>query len=267
MYLCIDVGGTKTIVSLINRQGKILHSVKFATMLDQDDFYRTLLQQIRTNFTTHNLIAIGVALPGVVKNNKAIWYGNLPWKKFDLAKLLKSDFNVPVFIENDANLATLAEARRLSGRSMYLTFSTGIGGGIVENHTLANRYLDFEPGHTEYVYGGHKLEWEDIASAKAINALTGRLASEITDKSDWKEVAKRITIGLAPLITSLKPDRIIFGGPLGLELPRYRRQLRKKLSLYLPKNIQMPTLIKARFGSFSVIQGCYLYAKSHQKNR
>ena len=265
MYLCIDVGGTKTIVSLINRQGKILHSVKFATMLDQDDFYRMLLQQIRTNFTTHNLIAIGVALPGVVKNNKAIWYGNLPWKKFDLAKLLKSDFNAPVFIENDANLAALAEAHRLSGRSMYLTFSTGIGGGIVENHTLANRYLDFEPGHTEYVYGSHKLEWEDIASAKAINALTGRLASEITDKSDWKEVAKRITIGLAPLITSLKPDRIIFGGPIGFKLDEYRYYLRRFLTKELPPKTKLPRFYSAKYQNLSVINGCYLYVKDQLK--
>ena len=160
MYLCIDIGGTKTIIALLNQQGKLLHSVRFATVANQNDFYDSLLQQIRANFVLSNIETISIAMPGIIKRNRAVWLGNLPWKNFDLAALLKADLNISrVYVENDANLAALAEARHCTGRSIYLTFSTGIGGGVVEDGQLVKRYSDFEPGHTEYIWRDQKLEW------------------------------------------------------------------------------------------------------------
>ncbi|MCQ2570632.1 MAG: ROK family protein [Candidatus Saccharibacteria bacterium] len=266
MYLCIDIGGTKTIVALVNSRGKILHSVKFPTVPDQNVFYDQLSQQIRINFVASEVLAFAVAMPGIVKNNKCTWLGNLPWKNFDIAKKLTKDFGKPTFVENDANLGALGEARNNPEKNLYFTFSTGIGGGVVSEGKIIEKYQTFEPGHNIYTYHGEKKEWEDIAAASAINKKYGKLVSEISGRDEWNDITDRMLLGLAPLTAEIKPDRIIFGGPLGLELPRYRRQLRKKLSFYLPKNVKMPTLVKARHGSFSVIQGCYLYAKSCQKN-
>ena len=164
MYLCIDIGGTKTIIALVDRKGKLLHSVKFPTNVNQDKFYSAVLQQIRINFVLSGIKAIAVAMPGIVKNNRATWLGNLPWHDFDIAKLLKSEFHLPVYVENDANLAALAEAATLSGRSLYFTFSTGIGGGVVQDGALVKRYLDFEPGHIQFTYQKQTEEWEDLAS-------------------------------------------------------------------------------------------------------
>ena len=82
MYLCIDIGGTKTIIALLNQHGKMLHSVRFATIANQSDFYDSLLQQIRANFVLSNIKVISVAMPGIVKRNRAVWLGNLPWKCF-----------------------------------------------------------------------------------------------------------------------------------------------------------------------------------------
>lgn len=263
MYLCIDIGGTKTIIALVSTSGEILHSVKFATLLDQNAFYANLLQQIRANFVLSGVKAISIAMPGVIKRNVAVWLGNLPWRNFDIAKMLRADLlNVPVYVENDANLAALAEARLCKGRTVYLTFSTGIGGGIVEDGQLVKRYADFEPGHTEFSYNGKNLEWEDIAAASAINKKYGLLVSDIHDQDMWEEITKRILLGLIPLSTSLKPDRIIFGGPLGLMLPTYRRQLRKELSAKIPEKQKTPRLHIAKYGHLSVIYGCYYYAKS-----
>ena len=267
MYLCIDIGGTKTIVALVNRRGKILHSIKFETIANQTLFYEHLYQQIKVNFSISDVDVISVAMPGIVKNNICTWLGNLPWKKLDIAKKLTKDFDKPTYVENDANLGALGEARRNPEKNLYFTFSTGIGGGIVSDGKIIKRYQDFEPGHNRYTYLGEEREWEDFAAASAINQKYGKLVSEITDRDAWNDIVERILLGLAPLTASIKPDRIIFGGPLGLELPRYRRQLRRELKNRLPKNVRIPRLIKARYGSFSVIQGCYLYAKSHQKAR
>lgn len=261
MYLCIDVGGTKTIVALVDHKGKLLHSVKFLTNVNQTKFYEALLQQIKVNFVLAEVKAISVAMPGIIKHNCAVWLGNLPWHDFDIAKLLKEEFKLPVYVENDANLAALAEARNAKGRSLYFTFSTGIGGGVVEDGALMKRYTNFEPGHLKYTYEGKEAEWEDLAAASAICDKYHKLASEITDPEDWHEITQRILLGLVPLTASIKPDRIIFGGPLGLMLNTYRAELRKSLTAALPAKVATPRFFVAKYGSFSVIYGCYYYAK------
>ncbi len=265
MYLCIDIGGTKTIVALLDRSGKVLHFIKFATIYSQTEFYNNLLMQIRANFTLGDLIAISVAMPGIVKNNKCTWLGNLPWRNFDIATLLNKDFKLPVFVENDANLAGLAEAYHCDGRSLYFTFSTGIGGAVIEDSQISKKFQNFEPGHNLYVFDGKETEWEDLASANAIRTKYDAYVSDITDKSSWTDIIERMLLGLAPLTTSIHPDRIIFGGPLGLALDTYRKELRQKLTASLPTNVKIPRLIKARYDNLSVIHGCYLYAKSKLK--
>ena len=264
MYLCVDVGGTKTIIALLDNRGKILHDVTFPTDKNRDAFYSTLLQQIKANFCLDSIKKAAIALPGVIKNRKPFYFGNLPWKDFDIVKLLRQDLGITFVIENDANLAALGEASKLHGRSIYLTFSTGIGGGIVENGQLAKRFKDFEPGHTEYVFNGRRQEWEDIASGKAIHDHYGRYFSDIHDEDVVTEVAERIRLGLIPLCQSLKPDRVIFGGPVGLELARYRKILKQYLNQECDKT---PRLQIARHGHYAVIHGCYLYAKNHHTNQ
>ena len=267
MYLCVDVGGTKTLIALIDNKGKLLHSIKFLTNENQTKFYQALLQQIKVNFVLSGVKAISVAMPGIVKNNRATWLGNLPWYDFDIAKKLKKDFGLPVYVENDATLAALAEARGAKGRSLYFTFSTGIGGGVIEDGAIVKRYSTFEPGHIEYVYEGKKAEWEDLAAASAIHNKLKKLVSDVTTPEEWDEIVSRMLLGLIPLTTSIKPARIIFGGPLGLQLNSYRYKLRKELTAKLPAKTTVPRLLVAKYGHFSTIYGCYYYAKLKEAHR
>jgi len=268
MYLLIDIGGSKTLIAIANQSGKILHSFKFPTIIDQDLFTKNLIQQIRSNFALSNIIAIGVAMPGIVKRNIAVELGNLPWKNFDLAKVLKDEFGVNIFIENDANLAALAEAQKQTGRSIYLTFSTGIGGGVIDDGKLAPSHKNFEPGHNIYQLNGKSAEWEDLASAKTFRVKYDKYVDSITDPEFWnKEVPEALAVGLIPIIQGLKPNRIIFGGPLGFQLNQYRTPLRKLLKDKLGKTATLPRLFVAKYGNFSVIQGCYLYAKAKSTHK
>lgn len=266
MYLLVDIGGTKTLLSIANASGEPLHSVKFPTLTDQNLYAKTLLQQIRTSFAISNIKAIGVAVPGIVENNKIKMLGNLPWKNFDLAKLLKDELGAPAYLENDANLAALAEAKRLPGRTVYLTFSTGIGGGVVDDGILSKKYRNFEPGHEIYTHDGKKSEWEDLAAAKPFAEHYKKFVQDITDKKIWNdEVPAKISLGLISIIKELKPDRIIFGGPLGFQLNRYRAPLRKICQDALPGKT-LPRFLIAKYDQFSVIQGCLLYVKTQHSH-
>lgn len=248
-------------VALVNDAGKLLRFARFATAFDQHRFLVKLVQEIRIGFCMEGVRAIGVAMPGPTENNKALWLGNLPWVNFDVAAELEAEFGLPVFVDNDANLAGLAEAARYDGLSVYLTFSTGIGGGVVKDGRLEAARRIYEPGHEKFEWDGALMEWEDFASAKAVSDYFGKMTSEITSVEDWQEIALRIAAGLHSVVSALRPDRIIFGGPLGLALKKYQRYLKKELSEQLSPGVKMPKLTVAKLGDKSVIYGCYLYAK------
>ncbi|MFV0485123.1 MAG: ROK family protein [Candidatus Saccharimonadales bacterium] len=248
-------------VALVNDAGKIVRFARFATAFDQHRFLIKLVQEIRIGFCLDGVKAIGVAMPGPTENNKALWLGNLPWVNFDIAAELKTEFRLPVFVDNDANLAGLAEAASFKGLSVYLTFSTGIGGGVVKDGRLEAARRIYEPGHEKFEWDGSLMEWEDFASAKAVSDYFGKLTSEIVSTDDWREISMRITTGLHSVVSSMRPDRIIFGGPLGLALKKYKRYLKKELEEQLSPGVKMPKLTVAKLGDKSVIYGCYLYAK------
>ena len=73
-------------------------------------------------------------------------------------------------------------------------------------------------------------------------------------------------LGLAPVIAETKPDRVVFGGPLGFELKRYRTPLRRILKNKLNTKT-LPRFTAAKYGNFSVIEGCFLYAKANNANK
>lgn len=248
-------------VALVNEGGKIVRSLRFATAFDQRRFFTMLVQEIRIGFCIDRVRVISVAMPGPTENNKVLWLGNLPWVNFDIAKELSEEFGLPVLVENDANLAGLAEAANFRGLSVYLTFSTGVGGGVIRDGKMETSTRIYEPGHDKYEWGGALMEWEDFASAKAVSEYFGKLTSDIAAPEDWQEVAMRIAAGLHSVISSLRPDHIVFGGPLGLALKKYQRYLRKELENQLSPGVKLPKLTVAKLGDKSVIYGCYLYAK------
>jgi len=261
MYLCIDIGATKTLVALMNNRRRILNSFRFATPHDQDVFLDTLTSEVRANFSIDGLKVISVAVPGPVENNQILWIDNLPWTNFNLDGNLKKLFRTPVFLENDATLAGIAETENLPGLSVYLTFSTGIGSTVIRDGQVDPAFDTFEPGHDEYSFRGKLLAWEDFASAKAIADYYGKLTSKIKKKSDWVEISCRMATGLRPIIAYIRPDNIILGGPLGLDLKKYRQPLEKQLSVSLPPGVSMPKFTTAKYKHESTIYGCYVYAQ------
>ena len=266
MYLAIDIGGTKTLVVLFSARGKQLKRVKFATAADEKQFLADLMAVLQ-GFVRRNLHQIVVAIPGVVQysaehKNYSFIFGNRPWQNLDLMTPIKNLFSYPCHFYNDANLATIYEARNLPGRSVYLTFSTGIGGGIAENGELLERLSNrFEPGHWKYWYDGARQEWEDIASAHAISERFQLLASEIRGKQNYAEIAERLALGLKDVVLQYHPTTIIIGGPLAYLFTRVRRPLKKALRAQLDRSpsatyYRLPRLQAAEFPEEAVVYGC-----------
>ncbi len=256
MYLGIDIGGTKTLIALFSRRGIILKKLKFRTAQGS----KTFLNDLATNlneFKKYKVRLITVAIPGVVQKNYSVKFGNRDWSEIDIFTPIKEVFNCPIYFENDASLGALYEGYRLPGRTVFLTFSTGIGGGIVEKNRIVDESSVFEPGHWKYEYNKRVLEWEDIAAASALEkAYHIDYATNLRHKKQLEEVAKRVYLGLPRVIEECHPDTIVLGGPLG--------KIFKSYAKYLPANLGVK-LKRPKRPTESVIYGCYILAKQKER--
>lgn len=148
--LGIDLGGTNTELALVNRRGKIL--VK--QILNTRDYptKRALLAVIIAKIEEilssqgvkkGDILGIGIGVPGLVDSERGMvhYLVNIKgWKNVPLAKIIRERFNIPAFVDNDVNAATIAELKFGAGQGVKnlvcLTLGTGIGGGVVVNGEL-----------------------------------------------------------------------------------------------------------------------------------
>lgn len=251
----IDIGATKTLIALFSRRGRVVQRCRFPTAQKMTTFFQDLDAHL-TEFVKHKQkpAAVVVAVPGIVQADRTVRFGNRRWGDVDILRPVKKLFDAPLYLENDANLAALYEARGLPGRTVYLTFSTGIGGGVVEDDHLVVE--DFEPGHRIYIYQGASAEWEDLAAASAIGKIyhVGH-ASELKERAALQDVAARLYLGLPDIVAEFHPDTIIFGGPLS--------KIFRRLNRYLPP-ISGVEYLPSQRPQESVIYGGYLYALEQQ---
>ena len=267
MIVTIDTGGTKTLISSFTHNGNMGESIRFPTPSDPKQYVETLRETVRAQYQHDKVDIIVIALPGIIKDGVAVWCQNLGWSDFHAAKQLKDILpGVPVLIENDANLAGLAETRALNPvpvSSLYVTISTGIGSGITTNGVIDPGLRHSEAGHALVEYDGRVQQWEQFASGHAIVRVYKKLARDITSKRTWHQIADRMSRGFLAVIPIIQPDVIIIGGSVGSYFSRYGYMLEQILKEHLPAHIPCPKIVQAQHPEEAVIYGCYYYGKDH----
>ena len=159
----IDIGGTKLATVVADKDGNILQKVRKPTESEKGPRHavQLLLGMVDevldlAELRREHISGIGVSCGGPLDTKTGIIYSppNLPgWDALPLKEMIESEFHIPTIIENDANAGALAEARFGGGRGydyvLYMTMSTGIGGGIVANGVIYHGANDSagEVGH------------------------------------------------------------------------------------------------------------------------
>jgi glucokinase len=184
----VDIGGSKMAIGIVREDGTILDRRECVTLPERGfiDAMTRIESMLREMMATAGPIdGIGVGCPGPLSplTGTLLEVSTLPgWKECNLIASLESSFGVSVAVENDADAAALAELAwgdaRASKRFIYITISTGIGGGIVLDHQL---YRGVDGAHPELghqiidatgplCYCGAHGCWESLASGTAISA-------------------------------------------------------------------------------------------------
>lgn len=192
-YIGIDVGGTNLKAGIVDERGVILATtrMKIAQIADQEELARTMADMIRelarlAHVSMEEIASVGVGVPGTVEihSGSLLYSCNLTLHNVPLRRLFHKHLRIPLYIENDANCAALAEyhvgAGRGSKRFVMVTLGTGIGGGIIHNGKIfhGSNGMAGEVGHMSIVYGGQPCPcgrngcWEQYASASALKRLT-----------------------------------------------------------------------------------------------
>lgn len=264
MIVAVDTGGTKTLITAFSHDGIAGKMIKFQTPPREEDYLVTLKETLKANYGGQRIEAVVVAMPGIVKDGVAIWCNNLHWKNFDVKSALKGALGkAPIIVENDANLAGLAETRSrepMPLSSLYVTVSTGIGTGITTDGVIDPGLRHSEGGRMLVEFGGRVQEWESFASGQAIYKTYDQYARDITSKKTWDEIADRISRGFLVAIPLLQPDIIIIGGSIGTYFDKYAPRLETILRTHLPPHIPCPELSSAKHPEEAVIYGCYYHA-------
>lgn len=261
--LGLDIGGTKLAVVIADRSGTVLHKIRRSTDAQRgaravvDTLCDMAREAVALQATTlADLVGIGVSCGGPLDTTTGVVYSppNLPgWDGIPLRDWLEADLGVATFIDNDANASALAEWLYGAGRGyrnvVYMTMSTGIGGGLILDGRLYRGIGDAagEVGHMTLLPGGPLCGCgkhgclEAICSGPAIarrarEALAAGAPSLMTDlvKGDVSaitaetvmtaarkgdetalrlvdETARYMAIGLGNIVNVLNPEIIIIG--------------------------------------------------------
>ncbi len=161
--LGIDIGGTNTVVGLVDKEGKVLgtDSVKTQSFPVLEEYVKTVSKLAKDLIAKNNVSVDDIVGMGIGAPNANYYTGNiemapnLPWKqdKVPLAKMFREELNIPVTITNDANAAALGEKMYGVAKDMdnfiMITLGTGVGSGIVINGQLVYGHDGFagELGH------------------------------------------------------------------------------------------------------------------------
>ncbi|MBN2387152.1 MAG: ROK family protein [Anaerolineales bacterium] len=162
--IAVDIGGTQMRGALFNPDNTDPIKHKRITTHDPNETpFERLVTVIRSVWPDEPVSAISVAAPGPLDPQAGIILStpNIPgWENYPLVEKLIAQFNLPTYLGNDANLAALGEWHFGAGRGhhdvLYLTVSTGIGGGVISNDRLllGARGLAAELGHITVMSNG-----------------------------------------------------------------------------------------------------------------
>lgn len=245
----IDLGGTNLKIGLLDlkyklRDKKVLSTKRF---FKKESLIQAIVDSVYkiikdNNLNKTDILGIGLGLPGPVDVKRGIvhFFPNIPgWKEVNFKSILEKKLKLPIFLDNDANLMSLAESKLGAARGLMnvicLTLGTGVGGGIIIDGTLY-RGSSFAAGEIGHVPINEKGPTCNCGGMGCLEAYIGnqRIVKEarrlfrrgisLEDLSHlakkqnkmaikiWSEVGRRLGVALVGVVNLLNPDGIVIGG-------------------------------------------------------
>jgi predicted NBD/HSP70 family sugar kinase len=233
-------------------------------------------------------LGIGLALPGVIdsRTQRIVRSAHLDWENVDVVRFLNSHYACPIHVENDANLATLAENSSVNaeGSMLCVFLDEGVGAGLILGKQLyrgSNGYFG-EVGHMTIVHNGKRCScgnlgcWDAYASENALNEmLSAEFGGNAPSIADAAEMARSgdqradaifsvfvdyIASGLVSLINVFSPTTTIVNSRVLEICPEYFARLSDSVKgRVLPYNREY-TIQPSQLGTGAPVIGASMMA-------
>jgi glucokinase len=259
--LGIDVGGTKILAGVVDREGEVVRRDERATPVSSQDELLAELEDVVEGLLDDDVEAVGFGLPSTIDQTKgrAISSVHIPLVDVDFRDRMAHRFPVPVAIDNDGNAAAIAEWQLGAGRGashvIVLTLGTGIGGGLILGGKPYRGSIGAgaELGHIVLDYGGEPCgdgctgrgHFEGFAAGSAADeAATKRfgagsngktlvdaaLAGDDGAREDLARLGRHLGAGIASLVNIFNPEVVVLGGSFAAARELIREPARETLA-------------------------------------
>lgn len=298
----IDLGATNIKVGLIKSR-KIVHKQVLSTrdFASRGKLISGICVAINAllkaaHLSKNDVLGVGMGLPGPVDSVKGIvhYFPNIKgWRNVPLRRLMQQKTKLPVAIDNDANLMSLAEVRIGAARGLEnvvgITLGTGVGGGIIINGRVYRgaSFVAGEIGHIplnehgpkcncggnacleRYIGNSYILAEAQKAFGQGVTLETvTRLAEEGNSKAIavWDKAAGHLGVGLSAVINILNPDAVVIGGGVASAgkfiFDKVRQVVRKRA---MPTQARTAKIVKAKLGIDAGMLGAALLMEEESR--
>jgi glucokinase len=284
-YICLDIGGTNIRAAIFDNVGiQPIKQIKIKTGTEEAKAEDQIMNLINEIWPVNGSVkAISVAAPGFVDSEKGIVIKavNIPgWVNLPLQEYIEEKFKIPVLIGNDARLAVLGEWKYGAARGhhnvIYLTISTGIGGGVIINDQIlmGSCGMATELGHITILPDGPICSCGQVGHLEAISSGPAiakyvlqqskngvRSSLKITEQVTSKEIAEAALLGddlclsafqragtylgiaIANFIHIFNPTCIVLGGGVSMTGDLLLKPTKKVLEKVILSNEYLKDLV------------------------
>lgn len=309
----LDLGGTFLKYALGYPDGQLLVSKKRPSKGDQSQsaIFEVMFKAIEEMLheaekRRGKVIAIGVGSPGAIIFTEGRLNGNTPnlinWGNANIRKEIEEKFHLPVWADNDANVATLGEARQGAAKGcqfvIALTLGTGIGGGILINNEIYRgaNFAGAELGHVSIKHDGLPCNCGGIGCIEVYASAPGMVRNylsktvgiqkteNITTETIFshakkgkpeaiatiQETCEYLGTALASFVNTFNPQLIVIGGGVADAGEDFMNQIWRELEKRaMPPCLDGVKLVRATLGNDAGVVGAIclaaeMYARSKQ---
>jgi glucokinase len=269
----LDIGGTYIRAAAIDKDHKIIKIIKEKTIHNNLNGLLDLVKKMLKNLDLRKYVlkAISIGVAGRVRKMDHIdELPNIGVKDIDFVHPLMDEFNVPVYVLNDAEMAVIAEAN-ISAKNKYervyfVTISTGLGGALAVNSELANFVKEI--GHSAFYYKNKLYDLENLIAGVGISKLAKLNNLEIKDAKEFFDLVRNknenaltlfndwlslLTDFFAFIIKSFAPDVIYVSGGFMKDKDLFLSKLQTRF-----KNVD---IIENMLGDEITLIGAQIYAE------
>lgn len=256
-YAGIDIGGTNLRAAILDEKYNIVDKLKINNKVQEgpEKNIGKLVDEIKTKWSSYSIKAVGMGCPGPLdlKNGVIKNPPNLAgWENFEIKKFVEEAFNIPVAMNNDANVAGYSEAKvgaAAGAESVYyMTLSTGVGGGFIYKGEIVNGFNSVAAevcnmiiNEDTYSHSGlNKGGLEGQCSGVSIARIASQKLNENLSTKDvfhrasngdkvceevLKEWTKNVAKAIANIVVVVDPEVIVLGGSVILNNQSYLEKI------------------------------------------